>query len=49
MGLKRIDEIRAERIALISVLTRKQMADDLGVGKSTLTNGLRRIEALTWC
>jgi transposase len=38
MGLKRIDEFRkdAVRIAMTSGLTRKQVADDLGVGMSTL-------------
>ena len=38
MGLKRTDEFRqdAVRIALTSGLTRKQIADDLGVGMSTL-------------
>ena len=38
VGLKRTDEFRqdAVRIALTSGLTRKQEADDLGVGKSTL-------------
>lgn len=38
MGLKRSDEFRqdAVRIALTSGLTRKQVADDLGVGMSTL-------------
>ena len=38
MGLKRTDEFRqdAVRIALTSGLTRKQVADDLGVGMSTL-------------
>jgi transposase len=38
MGLKRTDEFRADavRIALTSGLTRKQAADDLGVGMSTL-------------
>lgn len=38
MGLKRTDEFRqdAVRIALNSGLTRKQVADDLGVGMSTL-------------
>lgn len=38
MGLKRRDEFRADavRIALTSGLTRKQVADDLGVGMSTL-------------
>ena len=38
MGLKRTDECRqdAVRIALTSGLTRKQVADDLGVGVSTL-------------
>ncbi len=37
-GLKRTDEFRqdAVRIALTSGLTRKQVADDLGVGMSTL-------------
>ncbi len=38
MGLKRTDEFRqdAVRIALKSGLTRKQVADDLGVGMLTL-------------
>ena len=38
MGLKRTDEFRqdAVRIALTSGLARKQVADDLGVGMSTL-------------
>ncbi len=38
MGLKLTDEFRqdAVRIALTSGLTRKQVADDLGVGMSTL-------------
>ena len=38
MGLKRTDEFRkdAMRIALTSGLARKQVADDLGVGLSTL-------------
>ena len=38
MGLKRTDEFRqdAVRYALTSGLTRKQVADDLGVGMSTL-------------
>ena len=38
MGLKRTDEFLqdAVRIALTSGLTRKQVADDLGVGLSTL-------------
>ena len=38
MVLKRTDEFRqdAVRIALTSGLTRKQVADDLGVGMSTL-------------
>ena len=38
MGLKRTDEFRqdAVRIALTSGLTRKQVADDLGVGLLTL-------------
>ena len=38
MGLKRTDEFRqdAVRIALSSGLTRKQVADNLGVGMSTL-------------
>ena len=38
MGLKHTDEFRqdAVRIALTSGLTRKQVADDLGVGMSTL-------------
>ena len=38
MGLKRTEEFRqdAVRIALTSGLARKQAADDLGVGMSTL-------------
>ena len=38
MGLKRTEEFRkdAVRIALTRGLTRKQVADDLGVGMSTL-------------
>ena len=38
MRLKRTDEFRqdAVRLALTSGLTRKQVADDLGVGMSTL-------------
>ena len=38
MGLKRTDEFRqdAVRIALTSGLTRRQVADDPGVGMSTL-------------
>ena len=38
MRLTRMDEVRkdAVRIALTSGLTRKQVADDLGVGMSTL-------------
>ena len=38
MGLKRTDEFRqdAVRIVLTSALARKQVADDLGVGMSTL-------------
>ena len=38
MGVKRTDEFRqdAVRIALTSGLTRRQVADDLGVGMSTL-------------
>ena len=38
MGLKRIDEFWKDtvRIALTSELTRKQVADDIGVGISTL-------------
>ena len=38
MGLKRTDEFRQDAvcISLTSGLTRKQVADDLGVGMSTL-------------
>ncbi len=38
MGLKRANEFRKDAvcIALTSGLTRKQVADDLGVGMSTL-------------
>jgi transposase len=46
MGRTRTDEFRkdAMRIALTSGLTRKQVADDLGVGMSTLNvqNGSSR-------
>ena len=43
MGLKRTDECRqdAVRIALTSGLTRKQAADDLGVGMSTLNKWIK--------
>jgi len=43
MGQKRTEEFRkdAVRIALTSGLTRKQVADDLGVGMSTLTKWIR--------
>ena len=38
MGLKQTEEVRqdAVRIGLTSGLTRKQVADDLGIGMSTL-------------
>ena len=51
MGLKRTEEFRqdAVRIALTSGLARKQVADDLGVGMSTLKNGSWHIGTLTWC
>ena len=51
MGLKRTDEFRqdAVRIALTSGLTRKQVADDLGVGMSTLNKWITRTETLMWC
>ena len=51
MGLKRTDEFRqdAVRIALTSGLTRKQVADDLGVGMSTLNKWITRTETRTWC
>ncbi len=44
MGLKRTEEFRqdAVRIALTSGLTRKQVADDLGVGMSTLNKWINR-------
>lgn len=44
MGLKRTDAFRKDgvRIALSSGLTRKQVADDLGVGLSTLNEGITR-------
>ena len=50
-GLKRTEEFRQEavRIALTSGLARKQVADDLGVGMSTLKNGSWHIGTLTWC
>jgi len=42
MGLKRTDAFRqdAVRIALTSGLTRKQVADDLGVGRLMRQNGI---------
>ena len=45
MGLKRTDEFRqdAVRIALTSGLTRKQVADDLGVGMSTLNKWIEPV------
>ena len=51
MGLKRTDEFRqdAVRIALTSGLTRKQVADDLGVGMSTLNKWITRTETRMWC
>ncbi len=51
MGLKRTDEFRqdAVRIALTSGLTRKQVADDLGVGMSTLNKWITAYGTLTWC
>ena len=47
MGLKRTDGFRqnAVRTALTSGLMRKQLASDLGVGLSTLNNGLRHFES----
>ena len=44
MGLKRTDDSRqdAVRIALSSGLTRKQVADDLGVGMSTVNKWITR-------
>ena len=38
----------AVRIALTSGLTRKQVADDLCVGMSTLNNGSLHTEILMW-
>jgi hypothetical protein len=51
MGIARTDEFRkdAVRIALTSGLSRKQIADDLGVGMSTLNKGPRRIGTRVWC
>lgn len=48
MGLKRTDEFRkdAVRTALTSGLTRKQVADDLGFGMSTLNR--LRTDAAAW-
>lgn len=50
MGLRRTDEFRqdAVRIALTSGLTRKQVADDLGVGMSTLNKWITRTEIQAW-
>jgi transposase-like protein len=47
MGLKRTDEFRkdAVRTALTSGLTRKQVADDLDVGMSTLNMVLSRFSS----
>jgi transposase len=51
MGRTRTDEFRkdAVRIALTSGLTRKQVADDLGVGMSTLNKWITAHRELTWC
>ena len=48
MGLKRTDEFRkdAVRIAQTSGLTRKQVADDLGVGMSTLNKWITAHRAI---
>ena len=45
MGTGRTDEFRkdAVRIALTSGLTRRQVADDLGVGRSTLNKWVTRL------
>ncbi len=44
MGTKRTEEFRAEavRLALASGLTRQQVADDLGIGLSTLGKWIGR-------
>ena len=43
MGLKQTEEFRqdAVRIGLTSGLTRKQVADDLGIGMSTLNKWIK--------
>ena len=44
MGLKRMDEFRQDAVCilLLSGLTRKQLADDLGVGMSTLNKWINQ-------
>jgi transposase len=51
MGLKRRGEFRkdAVRIALTSVLTRKQVTDDPGVGMSMLSKWIISTGTQMWC
>ena len=53
MGTVRTDEFRkdAVRIALAGGLSRKQIADDLGVGMSTLNEWItaHRDRDVVWC
>ncbi len=51
MGRKRTDEFRkdAVRIAQTSGLTRRQVADDPGVGMSTLNKWIASHRATDWC
>ena len=51
MGTVRTDEFRkdAVRIALTSGLSRKQIADDLGVGMSTLNKWITAHRDTMWC
>lgn len=51
MGTGRTDEFRndAVRIALTSGLSRRQVADDLGVGLSTLNKWGTRTATRMWC
>ena len=51
MAKKHTEEFKQEaiRIALTSGLTRKQVADDLGVGFSTLANGYKNLVLMICC
>ena len=46
MGLKRTDEFLQDAVRI--ALTRKQVADDLGVGMSTLNKWAQHTETRMW-